>query len=343
LFYICLNLAKLPMKTAYFQELPEHICRHLSEAKTRICAAVCWFSHKDIFSVLLERLQAGIQVELLLEYDSQNIRDDGLDFQHFVRAGGELWASRAGGLMHHKFALVDTDCLLTGSFNWTYNSNAENLLVTNDSNAFSAFQAEFSRQKSAAQRIFQVRRADVKVFAAFPLFEKTQFPLAELRKKVSLGGNVWLVRLDKLKVDQAIIFSEQQIPFDTANILAPFWTAYRMWDEKLFDEEMERLKTEYPNPALGKVRCWARRMKIGDVIFATEKSRPQGCHQLIAVGIIQFSPQPFLGEGFSSFLSVQWIKIMKEMPHVLPGKASGQLVLRYKGSALRVLQEVFGS
>lgn len=179
------------MNAAYFQNLSQHICRHLSEATHSICAAVCWFSHKDIFKALLERLRAGVHVELILEYDSQNIRDGGLDFQQFVRAGGQLWACREPGLMHHKFVVLDARLLLTGSFNWTYNSNAENLLLTDDAMTLSAFRAEFDRQKSAVQRIFQVRRADVKVFSAFPLFEKTCFPLADLRKKVSRGAGVW--------------------------------------------------------------------------------------------------------------------------------------------------------
>ncbi|MBC7776775.1 MAG: hypothetical protein H7246_15180 [Phycisphaerae bacterium] len=338
------------MNTAHFQNLPEPLCHYLSEAQQSICAAVCWFSHKDIFETLLERLRSGVRVDLLLEYDSQNIRDDGLEFQQFVRASGQLWACREAGLMHHKFALIDDRLLLTGSFNWTYNSNAENLLFTDDTKTLVAFQEEFDRQKAAAQRIFQVRRADAKVFAAFPLFEKTLFPLADLRKKVSRGANVWLVRLDTLKIERDLVFSEHQIPFDAANLLAPFWTAYRMWDEELFDEEMERLKPNFPERLLHELHCWARRMKIGDLIFGVSRNavpakgpnRNSVPAYLLAVGIIQSDPQPFLGEKFSTFRSVQWLKILEEMPYLLPEKASGQIVTKYRGSALRVLQEVFG-
>ncbi|MFN0213073.1 MAG: phospholipase D-like domain-containing protein [Saprospiraceae bacterium] len=338
------------MNTAYFQNLPEHLCGYLSQAKHSICAAVCWFSHKEVFDTLLERLRGGVRVELLLEYDNQNIREGGLDFQAFVRKNGQLWAGSAAGLMHHKFAVVDDRLLLSGSFNWTYNSNAENLMATDDATLLAAFKAEFERQKAAAKRIFQVRRADVKVFAAFPLFENTQFPLADLRKKVSQGANVWLVRLDKLKKEQRVVFSEHQIPFDTANLLAPFWTAFRMWDQELFEEEMTRIKSEFPENLLRDLRCWAQRMKIGDLIFGVDRnlvpvkdpSRNSTTAYLLAVGIIQSHPQPFTGEGFSTFRSVQWLKIMEEMPYLLPEKTSGQMVAKYRGSALRVLQEVFG-
>lgn len=338
------------MNAAYFQNLPQHICRHLSEARHSICIAVCWFSHKDIFEILLGRLKAGVQVELLLEYDSQNIREGGLDFQQFIRFGGQLWACRAAGLMHHKFAILDDRLLLTGSFNWTNNSNAENLLLTAEAMTVSAFREELKRQKASAQRIFQVLRTDVKIFAAFPLFEKTQFPITDLRKKVSCGSKVWLVHLDKLKIERSFVFSENQIPFDAENLLSPFWRAYRMWDETLFEEEANRLKTEYPELLLQKLRCWAKRMQIGDLVFivgrnavpAQNQNRSRSPSYLLAVGIIQSYPQPFSCENFSSFRSVQWLKILEEMPYLLPEKTSGQVVAKYRGSALRVLQEVFG-
>ena len=334
------------MNASHFKNLPQHLCFYLSKATLNICAAVCWFSHRDIFEVLLDRLRAGIKVELLLEYDSQNIRDGGLDFQQFVQAGGQLWAYREAGLMHHKFVLVDDQNLVTGSFNWTYNSNAENLLVTDDAATFESFCAEYNRQKAIAQRIFQVRRADVKVFTAFPLFENTHFSLTDLRKKVSRGVCVWIVRLDKLNIDFITVFSENQIPFDTTYHLSPFWNAFRIWDETLFDEEMEHLLVDTPEYLVRDLRCWARRIKIGDVVFATgkhvQKTVPLVSHPLLAVGIIQSHPQPFVGKGFSSFRAVQWLKIMEGMPYFLSEKTSGQAVTRYRGSALRVLQEVFG-
>ena len=325
------------MTTAHFQNLSEIICRHLSEARQHIRIAVCWFSHKGIFDTLLARLRAGVRVELLLEYDSQNIRDDGLDFQLFIRHGGHLYAHLEAGLMHHKFAFVDERLLLSGSFNWTYNSNAENLLVTDDTPMVIAFREEFERQKATAKRIFTVRRADVKVFSAFPLFENTQFQLAGLRKKVSGGAGIWLIRLDKLKADKNLIFKENYLPFDSADLLRPYWSAYRMWDETLFDEEMEHLKTKHPANTLRDLRRWARRIKIGDIILATEKKQ-----NLVALGIVQSHPQPFDNGKFSSFRDVQWLKILVESPYALQEPVSAQPVARFRGSALRVLQEVIG-
>lgn len=325
------------MTHAHFENLPACLCQHLAQAKKQLRIAVCWFSHRDIFAVLLAQLHAGVKVELLLEYDTQNVRDGGLDFQGFITAGGQLYASREAYLMHHKFVIIDDQWLLTGSFNWTYNSNAENLLCLNDVLLAVAFQREFERQKAVAKRIFHIRRADLKVFAAFPLFENTRFPLSDLRKKVSHGVGVWLIRLDKLAMESAVIFQKNLLPFDQAQLLAPFWTAYRVWDEALFDHEMAGLKTNIRANACRDLRRWARRMHIGDIVLGTENKQ-----QLRALGIVQSHPQPYADDVFSSCREVEWIKIQVEVPYLLPDKVSGQPVARFRGSALRMLQEVFG-
>jgi len=325
------------MTTAHFENLSAHLCQYLGQAKRQIHIAICWFSHRDIFEVLLARLRAGVKVELLLEYDTQNVRDGGLDFQTFIAAGGQLYASREAHLMHHKFAIIDDHQLLTGSFNWTYNSNAENLLFLDDALLVTAFRQEFARQKRTTQRVFQIRRADLKVFAAFPLFQNTRFALSDLRKKVSNGAGVWLIRLDKLRLERPHIFQKNLLPFDAAQSLAAYWTAYRIWDEALFDHEITGLKTEMPEKACRDLRRWAKRMHTGDVVLATEKKQ-----QLWGLGIVQSDPQPYPEETFSSCREVQWLKIQEEIPYLLSVKVSGQPVAKFRGSALQVLQEVFG-
>ena len=333
------HLSRPEGAAACFQDIPALLCGYLIQAQWSIQVAVCWFSHREIFEVLLNRLRAGVQVALLLEYDTQNIRSDGLDFQSFIQQGGHLFAGLEARLMHHKFAIVDNRLLLSGSFNWTYNSNAENLLILPDAALVRAFQEEFTRLKSMAKRIFRVRQADAKVFAAFPLFENTQFPLVDLRKSIGAGAGVWTVRIDRLKRTYNTLFSQHFLPFDAAGLLSSYWSAYRMWDERFFDEEMARLQNAYVSgTVLRDLRCWARRIKTGDVVLATEKKT----RSLLAIGVVQSHPQRFEEKGFSSFRAVQWLEILSDQAYLLPEKFSGQGVTRYRGSALRVLQEVMG-
>ncbi len=163
--------------------------------------------------------------------------------------------------------------------------------------------------------------------------------MADLRKKVGTGAGVWSVRIDRLKLEYDALFRQHFLPFDAAELLSSYWTAYRMWDETLFDEEMERLQnTQISGTVLSDLRCWARRIKTGDVVFATEKLS----RSLLAIGVVQSHPQPFDGAGFSSFRAVQWLKVLSDQAYLMPEKVSGQGVVRYRGSALRVLQEVMG-
>lgn len=340
---------------ACFQDLAGELCRYLNQAQYSIQAAVCWFSHREIFEVLLKRLRNGVHIELILEYDTQNIRPEGLDFQMFIEKGGQLYAFQEAALMHHKFAVVDNRVLLTGSFNWTYNANEENLLILDDTALVYDFQETFIRLKDKARRVFRVSRADAKVFAPFPLFENTQFPLAGLRKKVSIGTGVWTVRISIPEMDcmhsggvtsshpatktgaPERFFKQSLLPFDAHGLLKPYWTAYRIWDDALFDEFFECWKNEnVSSRGLRDLWCWTRRMKAGDLVFLIEKQ----AGRLLAVGVAQSDPQRYEGAGFSSYRAVQWLKIIPNGAYQLPEKVSGQMVARYRGSALRVLQDL---
>lgn len=326
------------MTSAHFQNLPEVLCRHLNRAERTIRVAVCWFSHRACFEVLLNRLRAGVRVELLLEYDTQNIRENGLDFQVFIRAGGHLYASKNPALMHHKFALIDNALLLGGSFNWTYNSNAENLLVSDDDGLLKAFCAEFELLRASSTRIYTVRREEAKVFSSYPLFESACFPLTDLRKKVSGGAGVWQLRLEKTGADAEWILRQGKIPFDREGLLASYWRACRIWDKTLFAEELEQLKTAHKAPILRELRRWTRHMHSGDVVLATE---PQNC--LRAVGIVQSESELLDTANHSSCRTVQWLKILPETTiFELEERRPARVLTKYKSSALRLLQEVFG-
>ena len=50
--------------------------------------------------------------------------------------------------MHHKFAIVDGNVLINGSFNWTRQAitgNQENLIITEDKNITQLFMREFQK------------------------------------------------------------------------------------------------------------------------------------------------------------------------------------------------------
>jgi hypothetical protein len=321
---------------AHFQNLPTALCRHLSRAEQRIRIAVCWFSHRDIFDLLLKKLRAGVAVELILEYDNQNIHPQGLDFQKFIKLGGALYAYRDTALMHHKFAVVDDRELLTGSWNWTYSANAENLIATGEPELIAAFLHEFNRLKSLSVPIRKIRPAEVKAFATFPLFQNTHFQLTDLRRRISVGAGVWWVNTGRDMEGWAVHFREHRLPFDTAGLLRPYWTAYRFWDEGLFDEMWSGLQTgSKPGPARA-TRQLARRMQLGDVVLAVAKRR-----LVLALGIVQSDPKAAVEAPWSTYREVQWLRVLADEPLVLPGALSPAPAGRFRGSALRVVQTIF--
>ena len=323
--------------TAYFQQLPATICRHLSSARHSIRIAVCWFSHREVFDVLLEKLRAGVSVELILEYDTQNIRPGGLDFSRFIRLGGRLYAYRDAALMHHKFALVDDALLLSGSFNWTYSSNAENLLVLEEPALIQVFTEEFSRIKSLSVQIHKIRPAELKVFAGFPLFENTHFQLNDLRSRISSGARVWWVHAGPAPDAWAEYFRAHRLPFDSKGRLLPFWTAYRHWDEDLFAECWPALQAGISPAAARGVQLFTRRMQVGDLVMTVVRHSA-----VVALGIVQSDPKSWSDGACSTYREVQWLRVLIETPLILPKKTAPGVGGRFRGSALQVVQQLWG-
>ncbi len=296
--------------------------------------AVCWFTHRDIFDTLINLLEQGITIHLIIEYDTQNIKENGLDFQKFIAKGGKLWAAKGTRLMHHKFAIIDQKTLLTGSFNWTYNDNAENLIACHDGQLITAFKTEFDTQKQDAKRVYVVRAEDAKSFVAFPLFERTQFSIPELRKQVSRGAGVWVFRLDLFQKEGVFDFKANHLPFDHHGFLFPFWVAYRMWDLGLFKHELDNLNHQCTPIQIRDLRRWILRMNIGDLILAVQDKT-----RLMAIGIVQSEPQASDQTEFSSIRQVQWIYHFQEKIYTTETPAHNVLS-KYKGSALRLLDQV---
>ncbi len=297
---------------------------------------MCWFSHRDVFEVLLEKLRAGVVVELVLEYDTQNVGPQGLDFTSFIRLGGRLYAYRDAALMHHKFALVDDVMLLTGSFNWTYSSNAENLLASDEPPLIAAFGDEFNRLKSLSVIIHKIRPAEVKVFAGFPLFENTHFQLADLRRRICSGARVWWVHAGRQPGAWAEHFGAHRLPFDPKGILLPYWTAYRYWDGDLFSERWPGMQAGISPAAARGIQLFTRRMHKGDLLLAVARRST-----VAALGVIQSDPKPLAGNACSSYREVQWLRVLIESPLVLPGKVSPGDGGRFQGSALQVVQQLW--
>lgn len=114
--------------------------------KTKQSVDVCVFtiSDNDISEALIRTYSRGVQVRILTDNDKQH--DLGSDIAHLRRSGIAVKTDRSPHHMHHKFAILDSRILITGSFNWTRSAsvyNHENLMVIDDERSAQSFQSEF--------------------------------------------------------------------------------------------------------------------------------------------------------------------------------------------------------
>jgi len=117
----------------------------LASATETIDVAMYTFTHETIAGYLIDAHLRGAKVRLLVDYGQSlppaadgggavgqldlvnNLEDEGITV---CRRGGE-----DGGIMHHKFAVIDSERVITGSYNFTPSAterNLENLLVIAD-------------------------------------------------------------------------------------------------------------------------------------------------------------------------------------------------------------------
>ena len=81
------------MVNVHFDNIRQHIINALDKASERIIVAVYWFTNEELFDKLIEQIEKGCKVELIIHNDFINNRNTGLNFQHFVDKGGEFYFS----------------------------------------------------------------------------------------------------------------------------------------------------------------------------------------------------------------------------------------------------------
>ncbi len=127
---------------AHFSNIHKVIIDHLEQAQSEIVAAIAWFTDRDIFEVLCKKARAGIKVSVALIGDDINQGPGGLNFQRLSNFGGQVIflppGSRDAPTMHHKFCVIDSATVITGSYNWSQKarSNDENITIVTDSKEF---------------------------------------------------------------------------------------------------------------------------------------------------------------------------------------------------------------
>jgi mitochondrial cardiolipin hydrolase len=118
----------------------------LGLAKLKVDICVFTITDNRIADAIIRTHQRGVKVRIISDNDKAH--DAGSDIHRLKQSGIPLRTDKTPDHMHHKFALIDGNTALTGSYNWTRSAaavNFENLLVTDDSNVVKPYQREFDR------------------------------------------------------------------------------------------------------------------------------------------------------------------------------------------------------
>ncbi len=122
------------------------IRQQLRSAVSTIRICVFTISDDRIAHEIKSAHRRGVSVRVLTDNDKS--LDLGSDIEELANAGVEVKMDYTRNHMHHKFAVIDKEYLITGSYNWTRsaaNYNHENLLLTSEKDVVKQYLREFEK------------------------------------------------------------------------------------------------------------------------------------------------------------------------------------------------------
>jgi mitochondrial cardiolipin hydrolase len=145
------------IKFARSESVADAIMRLISETSSSIEGALYRFNHPGLAQALEEAVHRGVHVRLLVDgnkYKESRTTQELLTgaIIPFRLAFGR---QGRGSKMHHKFVILDQQTVLTGSYNWTHESedeNHENLIILRDAHPVEAYTREFEALWAGADR-----------------------------------------------------------------------------------------------------------------------------------------------------------------------------------------------
>jgi phosphatidylserine/phosphatidylglycerophosphate/cardiolipin synthase-like enzyme len=127
----------------------EVVERLIEETVSTIDAALYRFNYPRLARALQSAAQRGVLVRLVLDRnkfeESKTTRE--LLTESHINCRVTYGLDGKGSKMHHKFVIVDSCAVLTGSYNWTSESelqNYDNLMILRSPGQVEAFSGEFA-------------------------------------------------------------------------------------------------------------------------------------------------------------------------------------------------------
>jgi phosphatidylserine/phosphatidylglycerophosphate/cardiolipin synthase-like enzyme len=147
----------MEIKFARSESVADVIMSHLHEASRSIDGALYRFNHPGLAEAMEEVAERGVRIRLLVDGNKYKESRTTQELLSGATIPFRLAFGRQGrgSKMHHKFVIVDQQTVLTGSYNWTPESedeNQENLVILRDAYSVDAYTQEFEALWAGAAR-----------------------------------------------------------------------------------------------------------------------------------------------------------------------------------------------
>ena len=122
------------------------IIEELNKAKKSIDIAMYYFTDRDLANAVIDAHNREVRIRVYLDKDQREAKYS--KSRYLAKHGITIRYSSNPYNMHHKFAVIDNEVVITGSYNWTASAggrNNENLLIIRDPPLASRYEQEFCR------------------------------------------------------------------------------------------------------------------------------------------------------------------------------------------------------
>lgn len=133
-------------RNAHYKTSLSELLQFINHAKKTLDVCMFTISCHELANAALELHKLKITVRIITNEEQESLV--GSQIERFQCEGIQVRHDTSSFYMHHKFVVVDSATLITGSFNWTRQAvtgNRENVLVTNDKEIVQPYLQEFEK------------------------------------------------------------------------------------------------------------------------------------------------------------------------------------------------------
>lgn len=140
-------IEEIPELEVVFDEQKSKIINEIRSAKFLIWIAVAWFTLDEIYDLLIQKKEEGLDIRIIISKDEINKSKydkykDFLDIWEYPKFG-----MYNDNLMHNKFCVIDLKKVVHGSYNWSRKAeyNRETVEVAEDRKHAEEFAEQFKK------------------------------------------------------------------------------------------------------------------------------------------------------------------------------------------------------